>query len=153
MNIRQATISDSDQLSILFAQYRVFYKQPFAPGEAKQFLEERFSTEESIIFIAVENGESVGFTQLYPSFSSVGLKKIWILNDLFVFTDHRQKGIAQALINHVIEYSKTTGRNKVVLSTAYYNVNAQKLYEKLGFTRSECKCDHFYIAKRKLSFI
>ena len=137
MNTRQATLTDLEQLSILFAQYRVFYKQPFEPGEAKQFLEEKFSTEESIIFIAVENEEQMGFTQVYPSFSSVGLKKIWILNDLFVSSDHRQKGIAQALINHVIEYSKTTGRKKVVLSTAYDNVNAQKLYEKLGFNRSE----------------
>ncbi len=137
MNIRQATISDLDQLFILFAQYRVFYEQPFEPDEAKQFLAERLNGEESIIFIGIENGEPAGFTQLYPSFSSVGLKKIWILNDLFVSTEHRQKGMAQALINHVIEYSKSTGRKKVVLSTAYDNINAQRLYEKLGFTRSD----------------
>lgn len=29
MTIRQATINDLNQLSILFAQYRVFYEQPF----------------------------------------------------------------------------------------------------------------------------
>ena len=86
MNIRQATITDLDQLSILFAKYRVFYKQTFETGEAKQFLAERFKGEESIIFIVIENGEPAGFTQLYPSFSTVGLKKIWILNDLFVST-------------------------------------------------------------------
>ena len=97
MNITQATISDLDQLFILFAQYRVFYEQPFELEEAKQYLAERLNGEESIIFIAIENKEQAGFTQLYPSFSSVGLKKIWILNDLFVSTDHRQKGIAQAL--------------------------------------------------------
>ena len=137
MVIRQATINDLDQLSILFAQYRVFYEQPFEPGEAKQFLKERLSKEESIVFIAIENEQHAAFTQLYPSFSSVGMKKIWILNDLFVSADHRQKGIARLLINHVIEYCKTTGRKKVVLSTAYDNINAQSLYEKLGFTRSD----------------
>lgn len=137
MTIRQASIEDLDQLANLFAQYRVFYEQPFEPGEAKQFLAERLGGEESIIFIAIENKEQAGFTQLYPSFSSIGLKRIWILNDLFVSTDHRQKGIAQALITHTIKYCKTTGRKKIVLSTAYDNVYAQKLYEKLGFTHSE----------------
>ena len=126
MTIRQATIDDLDQLSILFAQYRVFYEQPFDPDAAKQFLEERLTREESIVFIATENEQHVGFTQLYPSFSSVGMKKIWILNDLFVSADHRQKGIAKSLINHVIEYSKATGRKKVALSTAYDNINAQR---------------------------
>ena len=137
MTIRQATINDLEQLSILFAQYRVFYEQPYEPAAAKQFLEERIIREESIVFIALENERQLGFTQLYPSFSSVGMKKIWILNDLFISADNRQKGIARSLVNHVIEYSKTTGRKKIALSTAYDNINAQRLYENLGFGRED----------------
>lgn len=137
MTIRQASIEDLDQLSNLFAQYRSFYEQPYEREAAKQFLKERLSNKESIVFIALENDIQTGFTQLYPSFSSVGLKKIWILNDLFVAEEHRKKGIARALINHVIAYSKATERKKVVLSTAYTNVNAQKLYERLGFIRED----------------
>ena len=137
MTTRQASIQDIDQLAILFAEYRVFYQQSFDPEAAKQFLQERIINQESMIFIAIDDGKYAGFTQLYPSFSSVGMKKIWILNDLFVAPGHRQKGIARALINHVLGYSKETGRKKVVLSTAYDNFNAQKLYEKLGFTRSD----------------
>jgi ribosomal protein S18 acetylase RimI-like enzyme len=137
MTIRQASIQDIDPLALLFAEYRVFYQQSFDPGAARQFLQERMINQESVIFIAIVDGQYSGFTQLYPSFSSVGMKKIWILNDLFIAQSHRQKGIARALINHVLEYSKETGRKKVVLSTAYDNFNAQKLYEKLGFTRSD----------------
>lgn len=137
MTIRQATIEDLDQLSILFAQYRIFYEQPFEPGKAKQFLKERLSREESIVFIVLEKDQYAAFTQLYPSFSSVGLAKIWILNDLFVSADHRNKGIARYLITHILEYSRQTGRTKVALSTTYDNINAQKLYEKLGFTRTD----------------
>ena len=139
MIIRQATLEDLDQLSVLFAQYRSFYEQPFEPEAAKQFLEERLASGECVVFIAVENEILTGFTQLYPSFSSVGLKKIWILNDLFVAQEHRKKGIARSLINQVIAHSKATGRKKVVLSTAYTNTKAQKLYEQLGFT-----CEDFY---------
>jgi ribosomal protein S18 acetylase RimI-like enzyme len=137
MIVRQATRNDLDQLSQLFGQYRVFYGQPFEPALCRNFLEERLDKEESVIFIALDKNDYAGFTQLYPSFSSVGMKKIWILNDLFVAAEHRQKGIAQALIDHVLEYSKSTGRKKVVLSTAYDNFNAQKLYEKLGFVRED----------------
>ena len=96
MIVRQATINDLEQLSILFAQYRVFYGQSFEPDAAKLFLEERLNKEESVVFIATENEEVFGFTQLYPSFSSVGMKKIWILNDLFVAAGHRQKGVARS---------------------------------------------------------
>jgi ribosomal protein S18 acetylase RimI-like enzyme len=137
MIIRQATITDLDQLSVLFAQYREFYGQPYDTAASGKFLEERLSKEESIVFIAIDNNEFAGFTQLYPSFTSVGMKRIWILNDLFVAEAYRQKGVAQALINRVIEYSRETGRSKVVLSTAYDNFNAQKLYEKIGFVKEE----------------
>ena len=137
MIVRQATIDDLKKLSILFAEYRVFYGQPFEPVACSKFLEERLDKEESVIFVALDKDDYAGFTQLYPSFSSVGMKKIWILNDLFVAAGHRRKGIAKALINHVIGYSKTSGKKKVVLSTAYDNLNAQKLYEKLGFIRED----------------
>ena len=137
MTIRQATIEDLDQLAILFAHYRVFYEQPYEIDASMKFLKERLTREESIIFMALDKNAYAGFTQLYPSFSSVGISKIWILNDLFVSAEHRQKGIAQALVNHVIAYSKLTGRKKIVLSTAYNNFNAQKLYQKIGFTRED----------------
>ena len=136
MTVKQASIRDIDDLAILFAQYRVFYQQSFDAEAAKQFLRERITNRESIIFIAIDEEQFAGFTQLYPSFSSVSMKKIWILNDLFVSPAHRRKGIAQALINKVIDNCKKTGRKRVVLSTAYDNFNAQKLYEKLGFIRS-----------------
>ena len=136
MTIKQASIQDIDELAILFAQYRVFYKQSFDAEAAKQFLLERITNRESVVFIAIDAGQTAGFTQLYPSFSSVSMRQIWILNDLFVLNDHRRKGIAHALINKAIEYCKKTGRKRVVLSTAYDNFNAQKLYEKMGFSRS-----------------
>ena len=137
MIIKQASIQHIDELAILFAQYRVFYKQSFDAEAAKQFLIERITNSESVIFIAIDAGQHAGFTQLYPSFSSVSIAKIWILNDLFVGAEHRRKGIAQALLNEAVEYCKKSGRKRTVLSTAYDNFIAQKLYEKLGFNRSD----------------
>lgn len=137
MKVRRAKLEDLDGAANLFAQYRFFYGQPFDTDASRQFLEERIRNNESVVFVAVVNNEFAGFTQLYPSFSSVGMKRMWILNDLFVAEAYRQKGVAQALINKVIEYGKETGRSKIVLSTAYSNITAQHLYEKIGFVKDE----------------
>src|SRR5688572_6784325 len=106
MTTRQASIQDIAQLAILLAEYRVFYQKSFNPEAAKKFLQERMINQDSMIFIAFDDGKYAGFTQLYPSFSSVCMKKIWILNDLLVAPGHRRKGITLALINHVLGYSK-----------------------------------------------
>jgi len=129
MTIRQATINDLNQLSVLFAQYRVFYEQPFEPDEANLFLKERLSKEESIVFIAIENDQYAGFIQLYPSFSSVGMKKIWILNDLFVSADYRKKGIGQLLINHVMAYLRQQAEGRLFYQQ-HMTISPHKSYMK-----------------------
>ncbi|MBL7828023.1 MAG: GNAT family N-acetyltransferase [Saprospiraceae bacterium] len=139
MTIRLANPSDLPALARAFSAYRVFYGQPDQPEEAQAFLRERMERSESVVFIAVDNDRIAGFTQLYPSFTSVGMRPIWILNDLYVYEDYRKQGVAQALIEAVLEYSRQTGRKKVALATAYDNVQAQRLYERIGFVR-----DPFY---------
>ena len=62
----------------------MFYRQDSDLEGAKVFLRNRMERKESVIFVAVEDGEYIGFTQLYPSFSSISMKELWILNDLFV---------------------------------------------------------------------
>jgi len=136
MNIHRATLDDLRPLSHLFDQYRIFYKQKSNPTAAESFIQERLSLNESVIFMAKIDGEYTGFTQLYPSFTSVGMKRIWILNDLYVHQDFRKKGVGEALIRHTFEYARKTGRTKVMLETGKDNIQAQKLYEKIGFTRS-----------------
>lgn len=91
MNIRQAKISDAAAIAPLFNQYREFYRQASDLQGAEAFLKARLKNHESIILIAEENGELIGFSQLYPAFSSVSMKRIYILNDLFVAPHARTK--------------------------------------------------------------
>ena len=98
ITVRQAGIDDVDLVAPLFNNYRVFYKQASDPGAAKSFLEERLLRNESVIFLAFDNNEAVGFTQLYPVFSSVSLKRAWILNDLFIDASARGKGAVALLL-------------------------------------------------------
>lgn len=137
MRIVQATADHLAELAQLFAEYRVFYEQPMEYSRSYDFLKERIEKNESVIFIALSDEKICGFTQLYPSFTSVGIDKIWVLNDIYVNPEYRKMGVAQSLIEKVLVYSEASERGKVVLSTSYYNLNAQKLYEKLGFTKTE----------------
>ncbi len=141
ISIRQATIADLEALSVLFDGYRQFYGRDSNIAAAKQFLLDRFNHAESVLFIAHEGADPVGFTQLYPSFSSVSLGRIFILNDLFVNQLGRRKGVGSALLSAAADYAKAVGAIRLGLSTACTNTTAQALYEAQGWERDD---DFFY---------
>ncbi|WP_028400608.1 GNAT family N-acetyltransferase [Ectobacillus panaciterrae] len=133
MEVYQATLSDLKGVSNLFNLYRMFYKQQSNLNGAELFISERLKNEESVIFVAVDQGKYLGFTQLYPSFSSVSMKRTWILNDLYVHQEARKKGVAQKLLETAKEYALSTGAKSLELQTAPGNKDAQRLYEKNGY--------------------
>jgi len=137
ITIRQAVLADIEELTSLFDCYRQFYGRSSDIPAAKEFLLARFNHGESVLFIAHERGVPVGFTQLYPSFSSVSLARVFILNDLFVHEQARRKGVASTLMSTAIEFARSLGAVRVSLSTATTNVAAQNLYQFLGWKRDE----------------
>ena len=145
MNIQKATLNDLDALTELFDLYRLFYEQKSDLIGAKEFLQERLRNEESIVFIAYDEHDAVGFTQLFPSFSSVSMQRSWVLNDLYVKESARRRGVAEKLIKTAIDFAEETGAKGVLLETAEGNVNAQKLYEKIGFKRESSYFYYFTI--------
>lgn len=126
-----------EEVSRLFDQYRIFYQQPSNLEAAKNFLQERFEKNDSTIFLADDGGHIVGFTQLYPSFSSVSMKQVWILNDLFVKEEYRNKGVAKLLISKAEEFAQATQAVRMVLATQISNIAAQRLYESRGYIKDE----------------
>lgn len=140
--IRQAALSDLGHLIPLFDSYRQFYRQPSEPDRIRKFLGDRFEHNQSVIFLAVQEGTAVGFTQLYPSFSSGALARIFILNDLFVAHDARHMGIGSALLQTAADYGRRVGALRLVLSTELTNAPAQSLYEKLGWKRDMQFCTY-----------
>jgi len=117
----------------LFDKYRIFYKKDSDLNGAKQFLSARIKNQESVIYIYYDKNIAVGFTQLYPTYSSARMVKNWILNDLFVLVEYRNTGVATQLINKVIEFAKSNDANFVQLETQVDNLVAQELYQHLGF--------------------
>ena len=121
----------------LFDAYRVFYGRPSDLKLAERFLLDRLGADESVIFGCrrCSTGLLVGFTQLYPSFSSASAGRIWILNDLFVTPDARRLGVGRVLIQAAHDHARETRALRVVLSTAHANQAAQALYESLGYVQ------------------
>jgi GNAT superfamily N-acetyltransferase len=135
MKVIRATPDHLPQLSQLFDLYRVFYKQTSNLDAAKDFLEDRFLKSDSVIFIAfASDGTGLGFTQLYPSFSSVSMMSTYILNDLFVASEARKKGVGEALMEKAKQFAISQGAKGLTLETAIDNP-AQKLYLRLGFKK------------------
>jgi ribosomal protein S18 acetylase RimI-like enzyme len=123
----------------LFDAYRVFYNQPSDLIRAENFIKQRLQNSDSIIFLVTNEAESeaIGFVQIYPSFTSIGTSKIYILNDLYIKPEHRKNGVARQLLQFVQQFAKEEGVVKVVLQTAISNTIAQKLYKSLGYRKEE----------------
>lgn len=142
MNVDLVRQNQLAELAVLFNQYRIFYGQNSDLKAAKQFLEERFQRQDSVIFVAELDGRLIGFAQLYPSFSSVSLKRIWILNDLFVAESARRRGAAKRLMMTVEKHARLTYAARITLATQVANTAAQKLYESRGYVKDR-EFDHY----------
>lgn len=145
--IQQATARDLDQLAPLFDAYRQFYGQQSDIPAARAFLLDRFRHSESVIFMATDDGKAIGFTQLYPSFSSISVARIYVLSDLFVASNVRKKGTGRKLLEAAVDFGRLVGACQLTLETAKTNLTAQSLYESCGWTRDT----EFYVYQITLS--
>ena len=150
--IRRATIKDLSQLALLFDAYRQFYKHAPDITLATTFIADRINKRESVIFVAAKNETNgaetqlIGFCQIYPSFCSVMAAKIGVLYDLFVDSTARKTGAGRALILATHNYATNNGMARLDLSTAKNNLEAQALYESLGWVRD----DVFYTYNKEI---
>ncbi len=147
MKIITAELSHLDLLSPLFDAYRVFYRQTSDLAAARSFLAARLQQKESVIFLALEEETPCGFTQLYPIFTSVGMRRSWLLNDLYVAASFRQRGVAQALIDRAKDWSRQTQAAGLLLETEQDNVEGNQLYLKTGFELYDA--NNFYFWKNE----
>ncbi|MEL0551544.1 MULTISPECIES: N-acetyltransferase [Enterobacteriaceae] len=146
MNIYQAQPQDIDTVLPLYLGYRRFYQVEENAPQARDFILKRLQLNESVIFYAEIDGKAVGFTQLYPLFCSLEMKRIWLLYDLFVDESARQQGVAQQLIARAEQLAKESDSAFIMLSTATDNTQAQALYEHNGFVRD----NDFYVYNKLL---
>lgn len=146
--IIKATSEHLDATALLFDAYRVWYRLETDLEGSREFLQQRMEQNESEIFLAIDedSGSAVGFTQLYPYFSSTRMSKLWLLNDLFVSKSHRGKGISLLLINAAKDLARKTGAIGLNLETEKSNIVGNALYPRAGFKRYEDENFYFWLA-------
>jgi ribosomal protein S18 acetylase RimI-like enzyme len=135
MRITQATLEHLDLLTPLFVKYREFYGSLPYPDSSRAFLEKRLRRKESVIYLALpddDDNKLLGFCQLYPSFSSLSLKRVWILNDIYVAEDARRQLVADNLMRTAKKMAKETQAVRMRVSTSSDNKIAQKTYESIA---------------------
>ncbi len=142
MRTIQATSENLEQLIPLFDGYRTFYKQKSDLSAARTFLSERFKNNDSVLFITIDDaGKGLGFTQLYPSFSSVKMQRTYILNDLYVRPTARKQGVGEALMEMAKVFARQQGSRGLTLETDTDNP-AQSLYMRLGWVK-DTEVNHY----------
>jgi GNAT superfamily N-acetyltransferase len=137
ITIRQAVLADLDVVAGLFDGYRQFYDQVSDLVATRSFLRARFEHGQSVVLLAESQGQAVGFTQLYPSFSSVSMARVFVLNDLYVAPTARRLGVGEALLNAAANHARQLGAVRLSLTTNVQNLPAQALYESMGWARDK----------------
>ena len=130
-------LDDIDALMPLIVGYRVFYKREPMPEESRTYLRARFAAGDYVGFLARVDGAPAGFAILSPTFSTGFMKRIWLLNDIFVEPSLRKAGVGAALMKRVEEFARETGAGRLDLFTARDNKTAQSVYERAGWVRDE----------------
>lgn len=122
-----------DALVPLFDAYRQFYGQPPDLERAREWLRSRLRFGESVVFVAMRDGAMIGFTQLYPMYSSVRTARTWILNDLYVDANVRRSGAGRALLDAAVAFGREDGAMGISLETTQDNEAARALYHAAGW--------------------
>ena len=136
LEIVRAKLADVSDLHPLVEKYRAFYKQP-PNAKTLDYLKSRLEKDEAIVFIARDNAVAVGFTMIYPTFSTVSLSAVWLLNDLYVTETSRGQGVANLLMDAAEAAAREAGATRIFLRTAHDNTPAQALYESRGWKQDE----------------
>lgn len=142
IRVREAVSSDLPALGRLFDEYRQFYKLPTDVGKATSYIGARLAAGDSVALVAADESQQLlGFTQLYPTWCSLLAGPVYVLYDLYVPPHARRHGVARALLEAAADRARSDGKIRMTLSTAKTNVNAQALYESLGWERD----NEFYV--------
>ncbi|MBL7254083.1 GNAT family N-acetyltransferase [Paractinoplanes lichenicola] len=130
-------VDSSDSLfapvAALFDEYRVHYGFPSAPHDTQAWLTEQVTSGRFAVAAALDSETVRGFVTTAVLPASLTLGTAWLVRDLFVPPRARRRGVARALLAHVVTAARTAGARRVSLQTETDNEPALTLYAAAGF--------------------
>lgn len=149
ITVRSATAADAAALGRLGAEMVRFHHrldparffdmpEPIEPGYAR-FLVGQIREPRAVVLVAVANDDGgervVGyvFARMEPRSWEALLDASGVIHDVLVDSSARRRGAAKALVREAVARLEALGAERVVLSSAWPNREAQALFASLGF--------------------
>ena len=110
----------------------------FADPWSEKSIASELTSKWSYWLVAVEDDRVVGYIGSQSSIDESDVMSV------AVHPDYRRKGIAENLINHLVEELKNRGSHALLLEVRASNAPAIALYEKLGFLQVGCRKNYYH---------
>jgi len=133
VTISPATTVDLEAVLPLFDAYRSFFAGTGDFARSRRFLEQRLNAGDSIVFLARSSENALGFTQLYPLWSSWYCRRIWFLSDLYVREESRKHGVGRRLVERAVEHAVATSSSSIMVELPHSEPHLRQFYARLGF--------------------
>ncbi|WP_308637936.1 GNAT family N-acetyltransferase [Paenibacillus silvisoli] len=132
--VRNAEFSDVNGLVALMHNYIVTFYGKAWPGDrtVRQLIYTLLEKHEGIQFVALQDGELVGFATLYFTYSTMKAERITVMNDLFVLEPYRDTIAESQLFLACQRYTEDLGFARMSWITAKDNARAQVFFDKMG---------------------
>src|SRR5436305_1043519 len=121
-----------------FDPQRFLASRPETAAGYASFISTQLEDPDKAVLVADNNGGVIGYAYAaIEGYDYMALRgPAGVLHDVIVAPEHRGRGVGRLLINTTLEFFRSRGVPRVVLSTAERNEAAQRLFESMGFRRT-----------------
>ncbi|MCU7845131.1 MAG: GNAT family N-acetyltransferase [Candidatus Thiodiazotropha sp. (ex Monitilora ramsayi)] len=135
MNIRQATATDIDAMSLLLDQLFTI-EQDFSPDREKQRrgLQLLIDSPGALVVVAEEGDEIAGMATLQLVVSTAEGGRSGVIEDVVVSEPYRGGGIGHKLMDHLLSWAESQGATRMQLLADRDNQPALDFYQKQGWS-------------------
>lgn len=134
VEVRLATADDAALLHEMITAFAAYERLP--SHSTVDALRQELSRTDQVIeaVIAFAGGKAVGFAVFFQSYSTFLARRGMYLEDIYVREEHRNLGVATALLKHLARVAVSRDYGRVEFSVLLWNTVAIEFFEKLGAT-------------------
>lgn len=125
------------ELLDMYAQHEFGASQPLPPNVRENLIPGLQAQPGALIYLAWSEAEPIGLAICFLGFSSFQAQPLINIHDLAVAPQHRGQGVGRALLTAIREEAERRGCCRVTLEVRCDNLQAQRLYRRMGFEGSQ----------------